>query len=434
MEYSFSAARQALLAAGKLVQAKTVDGLLLPFLKDPATGMIVEVAKGVTKFSLQPFIAPAQAVLGSLNIIQTHLGFQETYKRLDVIKQTLQSLQSSLGVLQSTTAIIGVGTFTGVALTAVNLKQTLKLRQEVEQFRLEVKDGFIDIKCILHNQTEEIIEQIKRSQQDSEYQKKRQALTKAYCSFITALDRFRTALNIQNKERFNTEIDAVRSTLFNDVISVYNDRNLLNSLTPIERFRWLECFWTVENAIITTYQIQDEMIAVSQLLSELKIKMRQDILNLIDQISTDDELNFLFPEITHLHNHDFPVLETWQSNIDYRLSLKPLEQKRLSEQKILPEVNFNIEDVVNSNLSIEFIPEVLPEELEYSKLKKKCDILSLKEQLRLLMNPQIRLEYTAYISRQATRYNYESLVSENLEEASNFALANLYYYFKDFEE
>lgn len=39
-----------------------------------------------------------------------------------------QAVQASLGVLQTTTAVIGVGTVAGVALSAVNLWQTLKLR------------------------------------------------------------------------------------------------------------------------------------------------------------------------------------------------------------------------------------------------------------------------------------------------------------------
>ncbi len=51
----------------------------------------------------------------------------------------LQSLQTSVGVLQATTALIGVGTVASVALGAINLHQTLKLREEVKQMRLEVK-------------------------------------------------------------------------------------------------------------------------------------------------------------------------------------------------------------------------------------------------------------------------------------------------------
>ena len=44
MEYIFSAGNQALWAAGKLIQATTNTGQLLPILRDPITGKFVEVA------------------------------------------------------------------------------------------------------------------------------------------------------------------------------------------------------------------------------------------------------------------------------------------------------------------------------------------------------------------------------------------------------
>lgn len=64
-------------------------------------------------------------------------------------------MQSTLGVLQASTAVIGVGTAVGVGLAAVNLWQTFKLRKDVKQLRLEVKDGFIDLKVALKDQGSE---------------------------------------------------------------------------------------------------------------------------------------------------------------------------------------------------------------------------------------------------------------------------------------
>ena len=55
---------------------------------------------------LKPLIALAQG-------FQAHRGFQESYKRLQTIK-------NMVGVLQASTALIGVGTVAGVALSAVN--------------------------------------------------------------------------------------------------------------------------------------------------------------------------------------------------------------------------------------------------------------------------------------------------------------------------
>jgi hypothetical protein len=73
------------------------------------------------------------------------LQMYQNQQNFTAVMGSLQTIQKSLEVLQATTALIGVGTVAGVALTAVNLHQTLKLRKEVEQMRLEVKNGFIDL-------------------------------------------------------------------------------------------------------------------------------------------------------------------------------------------------------------------------------------------------------------------------------------------------
>jgi hypothetical protein len=51
----------------------------------------------------------------------------------------------------------------------VNLYQTLKLRKEVEQLRLEVKDGFIELKQALKDQGAEIKQLIEQVAQDVEF-------------------------------------------------------------------------------------------------------------------------------------------------------------------------------------------------------------------------------------------------------------------------
>ncbi|MBO9997954.1 MAG: hypothetical protein J7641_02930 [Cyanobacteria bacterium SID2] len=51
---------------------------------------------------------------------QTKLGFEKTY-------QMLGTLQSNVALLHATTAVIGIGTFAGAALSGVNLYQTLKI-------------------------------------------------------------------------------------------------------------------------------------------------------------------------------------------------------------------------------------------------------------------------------------------------------------------
>ena len=46
------------------------------------------------------------------------------------------------------------------------------------------------------------------------------------------------------------------------------------------------------------------------------------------------------------------------------------------------------------------------------------------------MQPDLRREYASYISQQAAFAGYKTLVPSNLQQASDLALANLYWYFK----
>lgn len=58
----------------------------------------------------------------------------------------ITAIQQNLGVLQATTALIGVGMIANIAISAASLHQILKLREDVRQMRIEIKDGFIDLK------------------------------------------------------------------------------------------------------------------------------------------------------------------------------------------------------------------------------------------------------------------------------------------------
>ena len=137
---------QALIDKGvyEIVRNKAT-GEFLGVVRDKATGQFVKIAIAIVKNSsgVNPLIAPLQfattVVTSGAQMIQTHKGFQKTYRMLDAI-------QGSLGVLQASTALIGIGTVAGVALSAVNLHHILKMREDINQLRLEVKDGFIDLK------------------------------------------------------------------------------------------------------------------------------------------------------------------------------------------------------------------------------------------------------------------------------------------------
>ena len=164
---------------------------------------------------IQTATAPLQmattVVTGGAQMYQTNQGFQRTYREIEAVKQ---ALLSSVATLQATTAVIGVGTAAGVVLSGVNLWQTLKLREDVKQLRLEVREGFLDLKQALKDQSAEIIEHIDEVAHDIKFEQHRLVLIRAYGLFTQALQRFQLAMKIQDTQRRNAEIDAARGMLY----------------------------------------------------------------------------------------------------------------------------------------------------------------------------------------------------------------------------
>ncbi len=61
---------------------------------------------------------------------------------------------------------------------------------------------------------------------------------------------------------------------------------------------------------------------------------------------------------------------------------------------------------------------------------QKSHSLSLLDQLAMMFKSELRPEYENYITQQAAIAHHQSLVSSNIEKASNLTVANLYWYFK----
>mgnify|MGYP000636360555 CR=1 FL=1 len=334
-------------------------------------------------------------------------------------------LQSSLGVLQASTALIGVGTVAGVVLSAVNLHQTLKLREDVKQLRLQVKNGFIDLKNALQNQGLEIRQRLDEVAKDLKFNQHRVEFIKAYGRFSEASKLMKTAIFIKDLSTRNGELANVRQTL-GEAVSIYNNPHLLEETSAPGYLRRVECAWAIEQAIVISYQLQKETAATSDRLSHLQDKIRQDSLAVIDRCETEEELDFLFPEIARIHNQDLAVLETWKNQINWMRSLSPSEQEMLASADLS-----NSEIIEASETKIAAITlEKLPEELLYEQLKEKSHPESLEAQLRFLIKPELRREYESYISKKAATAGYKTLVTSNLEKASNMTVANLFYYFK----
>lgn len=430
MLFQFAPAIEAGIKSGVYeIVRNPITGQLLGMARDKATGRFVAHAVGMTVkkaagLAIDPLTAPLQLGFGVAHMVQTHKGFQETYKRLDVIQTGLQTLQNSMVVLQASTAVIGVGVAAGVVLSAVNLHQTLKLREDLKHLRLEVKDGFIDMKQALKDQGAEIIQRIEQVAQDVEYRHHRTILVRAYGLFTQALQRFQMALKLEDPNRRNAEIDAVRGMLY-DALADYTNPQLLEEVCAPGQLRRLECAWAIDQAIITTYQMQNEFVAVSDRLSHLQTKIRQDSLNIINGCKTEDELDFLFPEIARIHDHDLAVLNSWQNHVEWVRSLPP------EDLKLLASSDFSRSDAIPEATVALTAP---PEQLIYENLKQKSHPQSLELQLKFMMSPQLRLEYESYVTQQAASVGYKALISQNLQQASNLAVANLYWYFKVREE
>ncbi|AVH63002.1 hypothetical protein [Nostoc sp. 'Peltigera membranacea cyanobiont' N6] len=418
MLFQFAPAIQAGIDAGKYLQVFS-NGVPLSMVRG-ANGQFIAHAIGATvnNSPLSPLVAASNLLISGAQMYQTQQGFT-------AVLNGLQTIQTSLGVLQATTALIGVGTIAGVALTAVNLHQTLKLRKEVEQLRLEVKNGFIDLKQALKDQGVEIRQIIEQVAQDIKFEQHRTALVRAYGVFIQAMNRFRSAMQLQDFSRRNAEIDGVRGMLFT-ALADYSNPHLLEETCAAGQLRRLECAWAIEQAIVVTYQVQNEVSAVSDRLSHLQDKICQDALTVINRCESHDELDFLFPEIIRIKNHDLAVLNSWQNHVDWMRSLPPHASLPSSELKLLSSADFNSSDTHYSTINV----AEPPEQLVYESLAEKSHFYSLRDQLLFLFEPELRREYEFYISQQAVITGYKTLVTSNLQQASDLTVGNLYYYFE----
>lgn len=221
--------------------------------------------------------------------------------------------------------------------------------------------------------------------------------------------------------RRNAQIDLAKGMLF-EVLADYDNPQLLEGTGAAGKLRRKECAWAIEQAIAITYQLQDAHEVVSDRLSHLQTKIRQDILTIVERYESEEELDFLFPEVKRIHDQDLALLNSWQNHADWMQTLSS------SEQHLLSSSNMIVADSVNSNqVTATLTPN---EQIFYEKLKQKSHFLSLESQLQLMMQPNLRQQYTSYVSQQAAIAGYKTLVPSNLQQTSNLAVANLYWYFK----
>jgi hypothetical protein len=230
-------------------------------------------------------------------------------------------------------------------------------------------------------------------------------------------------MQLQETSRRNAEIDAVRGMFF-EALADYTNPHLLEETSAAGQIRRLECAWGIEQAIVATYQVQGEVSAVSDRLSHLHNHICENASMAINSCESHDELDFLFPEMSRIRNHDLAVINTWQNQIDWMRSLPA------SELKLLASTDFDTNEI-DTNFDADNESAVFtPEEALYENLADKSHFYSLRDQLRFMFQPALRIQYEDYISRQASIFGYKALVPSNLRKASDMTVANLYSYFQ----
>ncbi|MCU0543827.1 MAG: hypothetical protein MUE44_16890 [Oscillatoriaceae cyanobacterium Prado104] len=436
MDYVFTPATAALLHTGQFRQPVTTTGQLLPVARDAATGQFVEIgkifypsaplpreARGVLGLlarlaggsPLEPLVAPAHLTLAPLQLAQTHVGFQKIYRMLNTLK-------INLAVMQATIPVIGIGSVPDTVLSAVNLDQVLKLKDEAKHQRLKIKEGFIDLRHPLKEKGVDVIQRIYKVAHDSNFEMHRQKLINGYDAFSKGIKRCQSALTVPELKNRNVEINSGRDLLF-EALKIYENPSLLEGLCSAGQLRQIECVWAIEQAICITFQLQRANDIVSDRLLVFRTKIREDCLDVLKVCESEAELDFLFPEMLRILGHDLSVLEFWQNEIDWMQTLSPKEQHQLASLDKLSADN------LKSTLQTTFT--VLPQEpAVYENLKQKSHFLSLRDQLLFAIDPDFRQEYEFYISQQAIASGYQALALSSWQEISDLTVANLYYYFK----
>ena len=411
MIFAFKPEHMAGLASGVFKQVYS-NGVPLGILRNAATGEFVGHAVGIMSNGtpLKPFLFAAQMATGAVKMRQTSLA--------------LGAIQASLGVLQTTTLLIGVGTGVTIALSAANLYQTLKLKKQVEQLRLEVKDGFIDLKQAFQDQGRAIIRRIEEVEQDARLGNHLLILSRAYSKFQEASRLAHSALQCQDLNVRNGELQTSRQ-LFSEALADYKNEDLQTEINAAGYLRRVECAWAIEQSIILTYQIQGELSIVRDRLKQLENKISQDATNVIEYMETEEALDFLFPEFLRIKHHDLAVLSSWKHHVDWQGSLSA------EEHKLLSQADFDrVDNFANSpNQEAANLITIPPEKSIYEELKEKSHYDSLEAQLYFLMSPQKRKKCEEYITSQAIAHNHRVLGRSNLQQASDMAVANLFYYF-----
>lgn len=420
MPFIFPLLIQAGIAAGQYVVAQNAAGVAFGMARDKATGRFVGHAVSILSNGGIPF-NPVSVPLQFAQMYQTHRGFQ-------AVQVGLQGIQANISVLQTMTALTGVGVAANLAISAVSLWQILKLREDVKLQRLEMREGFLDLKQVFKDQGVEITQKINEAVQTIEFRQHRQALAQAYGRFLEATELMESAMFCKDLNIRNSDLANARQIL-TEAIADYKNPHLLPKANAVTQLRRSQCVWAIDQTIAVTYQLQNQSEALSNRLGQLQDEIRQDILKVVDLVDlseSEDELEIIFPEITRIHEQDLVVLKLWQDQVDWQRSLS------LSEQALLQEVEVSQPEMMEASVTASL--EIPLEQLLYKTLHQKSHFSALCDALRLMMRTETRSQYETYINQQAESEGHKALVVTNLQKMSALSVANLYWYFYSRDE
>jgi len=375
----------------------------------PYAGTVLIIAKVGVKFALN---------------YQSKVASDHLTQELDELKKGMESLQEKASILESATATLGVGVALQGILSALNLQQTGKSNLKLDQVLLELQTGFTELKSIINHQGDEILKAINQVNQEIKLEMHRVEFVKAYGIFQSVHhNQLPSALITQNSKDRNDKLNFIWNNL-QICLAIYNNKELISSPLISEKWKRLQSAWAIEQTLALVDILKNDFDACIFQLNHLKDKIIKDCMELTESCQSEEEIDFIFPRINYIINHDIILIDFWKNNLKVIQNLSIEDQEKLA--------SFNVTDIVSLNKAQKSnaLQKRSPFEL-YQELKAQSHFVALKDQLKFILKPELRSEYESYIIQKAIALNFKGLALTNWKEVPDLTVANLYYSFKE---
>jgi len=375
----------------------------------PYAGTVLIIAKVGVKFALN---------------YQSKVASDHLTQELDELKKGMESLQEKASILESATATLGVGVALQGILSALNLQQTGKSNLKLDQVLLELQTGFTELKSIINHQGDEILKAINQVNQEIKLEMHRVEFVKAYGIFQSVHhNQLPSALITQNSKDRNDKLNFIWNNL-QICLAIYNNKELISSPLISEKWKRLQSAWAIEQTLALVDILKNDFDACIFQLNHLKDKIIKDCMELTESCQSEEEIDFIFPRINYIINHDIILIDFWKNNLKVIQNLSIEDQEKLA--------SFNVTDIVSLNKAQKSNALQKPSPFElYQELKAQSHFVALKDQLKFILKPELRSEYESYIIQKAIALNFKGLALTNWKEVPDLTVANLYYSFKE---